>query len=104
MNLWGKSMYLANGLLVGDGVGRGCGFVAGFERVADECGAEGFDHEFVVVEGGDDDGGVGAADGSLDVGGRHFEVVLLIRGFEVSMVELGSNRRLEVVDVNVVVW
>ena len=66
--------YLANGLLVGDGVSCGCSLVAGLELVADECGAEGLDHEFVVVEGSDDDGGVDVANGSLDVGGRHFEV------------------------------
>lgn len=69
-----RKKYLANGLLVDYGVGCGCGLVAGLEGVADECGAEGLDHEVVVVEGGDDDGGVGAANGSLDVGGRHFEV------------------------------
>lgn len=67
-------MYLADGLLVGDGVNRGCGFVARLEGVADKRGAEGLDHKFVVVEGSDDDGGVGVANGSLDVGGRHFEV------------------------------
>ena len=66
--------YLANGLLVCDGVGCGCVLIAGFERVTDECGAEGLDHEFVVVEGGNDDGGVGAANGGLNVGGRHFDV------------------------------
>ena len=70
-------VYLANGLLVGDDVGCRCGLVARFERVADERGAEGLDHELVVVEGGDDDGGVGAADGSLDVGVRHFEVCFI---------------------------
>lgn len=70
----GRGAYLANGLLVGHGVGCGCGLIAGLERVADERGAEGLDHEFVVVEGGNDDGGVGAANGGLNVGGRHFDV------------------------------
>jgi hypothetical protein len=72
--MWREEIYLANGLLVGDGVGCGSGLVARFEGVADERGAEGLDHEFVVVEGGDDDGGAGAAHGSLDVGGRHCEI------------------------------
>lgn len=67
-----REAYLANGLLVGDGVSGGCSFVARLEVVADEGGADGLDHEFVIVQGCDDDGGVGVADGSLDVGGRHF--------------------------------
>ena len=75
--------YLANGLLIGDRVDCRCGLVARLEGVADECGAEGFNHKFVVVEGGDDDGGVDAADGSLDVGGRHFEVGVLIQSLNV---------------------
>lgn len=91
-------MYLANRLLVGDGVGRGCGLVARLERVADERRAKGLDHKFVVVEGGDDDGGVGAADGGLDVGGRHLGVDVVDSRFEVSMGELSNNCRLEIVD------
>jgi hypothetical protein len=76
--------YLADGLLIGDGVGCGCGFVSRLKGVADERGAEGFDHEFVVVQGGDDDGGGGAADGGLDVRGRHFGVGV------VGVVDLGN--------------
>jgi hypothetical protein len=66
-----EATYLANGLAVGNGVGGGGGFVARLEVVGDEGGAEGFDHEIVVVEGGDDDGGVDAGEGGGDVGGRH---------------------------------
>lgn len=66
-------MYLADGLLVCDGVGCACGLVARVKGVADEGRAQGFDHEFVVVQGGDDSGGGGAADGGLDVGGGHFD-------------------------------
>jgi len=40
--------------------------------VAYECWAEGFDHEFVVVEGGDDGGGGDAVKGGGDVGSRHY--------------------------------
>jgi hypothetical protein len=36
-------------------------------------GTEGFDHEVVVMEGGDDDGGVDAGKGSGDVGCRHID-------------------------------
>jgi hypothetical protein len=32
-----------------------------------------FDHEVVVVEGGDDDGGVDAGEGGGDVGCRHID-------------------------------
>jgi hypothetical protein len=76
---WEKTN-LSNGLLVGHHVGCGGGCVAGVEGVADQCGAEGFDHEFVVVEGGDDGGGGGVADGGLDVGGRHLGFWLRFRG------------------------
>lgn len=51
--MWGKA-YLAHGLLVSDGVGGFGGGVAGDEFVGDEAGAEGFDHDVVVVEGGDE--------------------------------------------------
>lgn len=56
-------VYLANGLLVRDGVGGRRGFVTALEGVAYECGTERFDHEVVVVQGGDDDGGVDAGEG-----------------------------------------
>lgn len=52
----------------------------------------------MVVEGGDDDGGVGAANGGLDVGGRHFEVGVVDSRLEVSMAGLSNDCRLEVVD------
>ena len=71
---------LSDGLLVRHHVGCGCACVAGVEGVADQRGAEGFDHEFVVVEGGDDGGGGGAADGGFDVGGRHVGFWLVFRG------------------------
>ena len=63
--------YLANGLLVGDSVGSTCSLVARFESVADERWAEGLDHEVVVVESGNDDGGVDTVEGSGDLGSRH---------------------------------
>ena len=66
----GKS-YLANGLLVGDGVGSASSLVAGLESVADERWAEGLDHEVVVVESGNNDGGVDTVEGSGDLGSRH---------------------------------
>jgi hypothetical protein len=65
--------HLANGLLVGDGVGGRSILVAGFVGVADECWAQSLDHQFVVVQGCDDDGGVDAVEGSGDVGSRHFD-------------------------------
>jgi hypothetical protein len=68
-----RKAYLANGLLVGDGVCGGRVLVAGFVGVADECWAERLDHQFVVVQGSDDDSGVNAVEGSRDVGGRHFD-------------------------------
>ncbi|KZL65427.1 hypothetical protein CI238_11013, partial [Colletotrichum incanum] len=66
---------LANGLLVGDGVGGGLTKTdgAGLKVVGDEGRAEGLDHEVVVVDGGEDGGLVNAGrDGSGDDGGRHF--------------------------------
>jgi hypothetical protein len=65
--------YLANGLLVGDGVGGAGSFVAGLEGVADECWAERLDHEVVVVESGNDDGGIDTVEGSGDLGSRHLD-------------------------------
>lgn len=71
---------LSDGLPVGYHVACGRACVARVECVADQRGAEGFDHEFVVVEGGDDGGGGGAADGGFDVGGRHLGFWLVFRG------------------------
>lgn len=66
--------YLANGLLVCDCVG-GCGaLVAGLELVADEGRAQSLDHEIMVVQGCDNDGGLGAVERSGDVRSRHFGV------------------------------
>lgn len=65
--------YRANGLLVSDRVDSSGLLVAALELVADERGAEGLDHEVVVVECLDDIGGGEVANGSGDLGGRHFE-------------------------------
>jgi hypothetical protein len=62
---------LANGLAVSDGVGGRSGLVAGLEVVGYQGGTEGFDHEVVVVEGGDDDCGIDAGERGGDVGCRH---------------------------------
>lgn len=70
--------HLANGLLVGYAVGGRRSGIARFEGVADERWAEGLDHELVVVESGNDDGGIGVADGSLNVGGRHFDECVVV--------------------------
>lgn len=69
----GGRAYRANGLLVSDGVDGGRLLVAALKLVADKGGAERLDHELVVVEGLDDIGGGDVADGSGDLGGRHFE-------------------------------
>lgn len=82
---WWKGAYLANGFSVRDGVGCAGGLVAGFEGVADECGAEGFDHQVVVVEGGDDGGGGDAVEGGGDVGGGHFGGAVLVRRSKVGL-------------------
>lgn len=37
----------------GGALDGGCGGVSGFEGVGDELGADGFDHEVVVMEGDD---------------------------------------------------
>jgi hypothetical protein len=72
---------LADGLLVCYAVCRCGGCVARVECVAYERGAERFDHELVVVEGGDDDFGGDAVEGGGDVRGRHFEGVWCFLGF-----------------------
>lgn len=66
---------LTNGLLVGHVVGGLCGRITRVELVGDEGGAEGLDHEIVVVEGDDD---LLLADAGRqrggDAGGGHVDV------------------------------
>lgn len=64
--------YLADGLLVGDGVGGRGVLVAGLESVADERWADSLDHEVVVMESGNDGSGVNTVERSGDLGSRHF--------------------------------
>jgi hypothetical protein len=66
-----EESYLTNGFPVGDGVDSAGSLVAGFEGVADERWAERLDHEVVVVESGNDDGGIDTVEGSGDLGSRH---------------------------------
>lgn len=70
-----RDTHLTNGLLVGHVVGGLCGRITRVELVGDEGGAEGLDHEIVVVEGDDD---LLLADAGRqrggDAGGGHVDV------------------------------
>ena len=55
--------HLANGFLVSNGVGSRRVFVTRLESVAYKRRTKRFDHEVVVVQSSDDDGGVNAGEG-----------------------------------------
>lgn len=83
--------YLSNGFLIGNGVGCRGVFIAGLELVADKCWAQRLDHQLVVVQGCDDDGGVDAVERCGDMGGRHFSCtnsLILVEGSSVALVVL----------------
>lgn len=77
----GTCTHLTNWLAVRDGVGRLGRFITAEEVVRDKSGTECLDHQVVVVQRCDYDGGRGACEGSGDLRGRHFD----IRADEVSL-------------------
>ena len=66
-------------------------WVAGFKVVRDEGGAEGADHEIVVVEGGDDGGGVCAVKRCGDVRGWHVVSILPMDWIGLDRIETGTR-------------
>jgi hypothetical protein len=77
----GVVAYLTNGFLVCYTVCRLAVRVAGLEVVTYECWAQGFYHEIVVVQSGEDSGGGRAADGGGDVCGCHCGVGFGVEGW-----------------------
>jgi hypothetical protein len=70
------STYLADGLSISNGVRCLGALVTRFKVVVDKRWTQRLNHQVVVVQGSNDNGGVNAVKRSRDVGSRHFDVLL----------------------------